>query len=523
MTVKRVIVIGGGPAGLTAALELLRQTEIDVTVLEADQQLGGIAKTVTHHGNRIDMGGHRFFSKSDWVMNWWQDILPIQAESMDSLDITYRGKKRKVAATRPARNDEEVMLVRNRLSRIYLDGKFISYPVKANLETALQLGLLRVARIILSYGRAWAFPRRPENSLEDFLINRFGRELYQTFFRGYTEKVWGVPCSAISADWGAQRIKGLSIFGAIWHFLKQLRPTPKADLASVGTKTSLIEYFLYPKYGPGQMWETVGKRVRSAGGEIHLNRKAVELEVADGSVKSVTVEDTGTGKRTKLPADYVISTMPVVELIDAMGAIVPGEVGAVARDLQYRDFVIVGLLYKKLRPTSGAIAGSPLNLVPDNWIYIQDDGIQAGRVQIYNNWSPFMVSDKDTVWVGLEYFCKEGDDFWTLEDRSAEALASHEMEILGLADRHDLLDAVVLRVPKAYPGYYGGYENFSVIRAFTDSIDNLFLVGRNGMHKYNNQDHSMLTAHYAAEAIISGSPDKRKIWDVNIDDEYHEE
>jgi protoporphyrinogen oxidase len=415
------------------------------------------------------------------------------------------------------------MLVRNRLSRIYFDGKFISYPVKANLETALQLGPLRVVRMIMSYGRAWAFPRRPETSLEDFLINRFGQELYETFFRGYTEKVWGVPCSEISADWGAQRIKGLSILSAIWHLLKSLVPKPKGKPGANTTNTSLIESFLYPKYGPGQMWETVGKRVRSAGGEIHMNHKAVELEVSDQDVQSVTVEDMDTGKRMKMAADHVISTMPVVELIDAMGDVVPREVGVVAQALQYRDFVTVGLLYRKLRPTSGAVSDSPINLVPDNWIYIQDDGIQAGRIQIFNNWSPFMVSDKDTVWVGLEYFCKEGDDFWSLDERSKEELASREMETLGLADCDDLLDSVVLRVPKAYPGYYGGYENFSVIREYTDSIKNLFLVGRNGMHKYNNQDHSMLTAHYAAEAIMSGSADKQKIWDVNIDDEYHEE
>jgi len=515
-----IVIIGAGPAGLTAALELLRRGRHRVILLEASGDLGGLSKTVVFQGNRIDIGGHRFFSKSDWVMNWWQDILPV-ASADPELEISYQHSRRQVTPRGGDLDDPGVMLVRKRLSRIYFEGKFITYPVKANLDTALKLGLPRVGRMLASYGRARVRPRYPENSLEDFLINRFGCELYQTFFQHYTEKVWGVPCAEISAEWGAQRIKGLNVTRALLHALG----SPLRTLGLMGTgapPTSLIERFLYPKYGPGQMWETVAEKVRAAGGEIHLWRKAVGLEVRDGRVKSVTTAAVGSGERTHLAADYVISTMPVADLIRAMGGAAPTPVARIAQGLGYRDFITVGLLLRGLRKTPGATPGSALNLVPDNWIYIQDQGVKVGRLQFFNNWSPYLVADPVKVWVGMEYFCQEGDDLWSLPDTAMVDLGIGEMASLGLARPEDLIDGLVLRVPKAYPGYYGSYGEFSILQNFTDSITNLFLIGRNGMHRYNNQDHSMLTARLAVEAILGHNRSKEAIWAVNIDDDYHE-
>ncbi|HZD53424.1 MAG TPA: NAD(P)/FAD-dependent oxidoreductase [Woeseiaceae bacterium] len=516
-----VVIVGAGPAGLTAALELLREGSGGVVVLESGNAFGGISRTHNHRGNRIDIGGHRFFSKSDWVMDWWQQLLPVQAAEGGSVNISYRnGRRSTVASPCGADGRDQVMLVRNRLSRIYYQGKFFPYPVKASVETAVKLGPARVGRMLASYARARAFPKE-ERSLEDFLVNRFGHELYETFFREYTEKVWGVPCADISPEWGAQRIKGLSVSRAIGHALGA--PLRRLGLSEGSRSTSLIERFLYPKYGPGQMWETAAAEVRALGGEIRTNQKVVGIEVTDGRVTAVTAHDACTSERTRIPASHVVSTMPVSELVSAMGDAPPPRVHEIAQRLEYRDFVTVGLLLRRLRRTPGSVPGAPTNIVPDNWIYVQDRGVLVGRLQFFNNWSPWMVADPNTVWVGLEYFCREGDGIWSRDDGAMTDLAVSEMRQLGLADPEDLLDSVVLRVPKAYPGYFGSYDRFQEIRDFTDGIANLYLVGRNGMHRYNNQDHSMLTARYAAEAILSGDPDKERIWSVNLDDDYHEE
>lgn len=520
---KRVLIGGAGPAGLTAALELLRAGQgHEVIVAEATFDIGGISKTISHHGNRIDIGGHRFFSKSDWVMAWWTTILPIDPAASETFEITYQQKTRTVNKPTDAANTDtdRIMLVRNRLSRIYYGGKFFSYPVKANVDTALKLGPWRVAMMLASYARARLFPTKPEVSLEDFLLNRFGRELYETFFKDYTEKVWGVPCHQISAEWGAQRIKGLSISRALLHAFRSLIPGRKSNRA---VETSLIESFLYPKYGPGQLWEVVAEEIRRLGGTVQLGRKVVGLDHAGDRVTAVTLEDAATGARESVPVDWFISTMPVQELVNGMSPPAPPPVQAVARGLQYRDFITVGILLKKMRPTAGATRGSRTHIVPDNWIYVQDHGVQVGRLQIFNNWSPFMVADPGTVWVGMEYFCREGDALWGLDDAGLSALAVSELAKIGLADPADCLDSVVLRVPKAYPGYFGSYDQFGVIRGWVDQFANLFLIGRNGMHRYNNQDHSMLTARFAVEALLSGTRDREAIWSVNIDDDYHEE
>ncbi|OGA35872.1 MAG: hypothetical protein A3G80_00465 [Betaproteobacteria bacterium RIFCSPLOWO2_12_FULL_62_13b] len=501
------VVIGAGPAGLTAAFELLRAGRGDILLLEASAEVGGLSKTVVHSGNRLDIGGHRFFSKSDWVMNWWQDMLPVAASGTGSPDAC------------PVDADN-IMLVRKRLSRIYFGGHLFDYPLKANVGTVLKLGPVRCARFGASYAYSMAFPRLPEQTLEDFLVNRFGRQLYVQFFKDYTEKVWGVACDQISAQWGAQRIKGLSIGMALADALT--RPFRRASTPARRTATSLIERFLYPKYGPGQMWETVAGRLKAAGVRLVKDAKVVAVDMSEGLAAQVTFQESS-GDGCTVRCRNVVSTMPVRDLIGALGNAAPDEVKSVAAALQYRDFITVGLLYRKFRPRRESV--DPLtHRVPDNWIYIQEPGVRVGRLQIFNNWSPHMVRDPDTVWVGLEYFCLEQDDLWRMSDAALVQLGVNELRHIGLADPEDFLDGMALRMPKAYPGYYGeAYARFGEVRAYLDSIPNLFLAGRNGMHRYNNQDHSMLSAKLAAEAIVAGSSDKAPIWAVNIDDAYGEE
>ena len=521
-------IIGAGPAGLTAAYELEAAGRHDVLVVDADAQVGGISKTFDHHGNRIDIGGHRFFSKSDWVMRWWLDKLPL-ADDSDPATLTaegghaflaYQGQRRTLELDGAARAvGDAVMLVRDRLSRILFSGKFFDYPLKLNLDTALKLGPWRCLMFGASYAHARLFPVRPENTLEDFFINRFGRRLYRRFFKDYTEKVWGRSCREINAAWGAQRVKGLSVSKAIAHALRQMF---KSKGAAAAQQTSLIEHFLYPKLGPGQMWETVAARLRESGVPIRMQTRVVGLKLAGRRISEVQTQNIVSGERAWQAADSVVSTMPIRDLIAALDGDVPARVKEVAAALEYRDFMTVGLLYRRLnRDSDRKIAGRAG--VPDNWIYIQEPGVKVGRVQIFNNWSPYLVSDPDRVWVGLEYFCNEDDALWKSGDADLIALAKREMAEIRLANAGDCVDAVVIRMPKAYPGYYGAYEHFDEVRGFLDSIENLFCVGRNGMHRYNNQDHSMLSAKRAVEAIVAGSTDKSAIWAVNIDDEYHEE
>ena len=528
-TRARVVIVGAGPAGLTAAHELAAAGLNDVVVLEATGEVGGLARSVNYKGNRIDIGGHRFFSKSDWVMDWWLKTLPLAAPAASAEEevaerqaparITYRGKWRELYAAATAReSDEEVMLVRNRLSRIYFDGKFFDYPLKANLDTAAKLGLASCVAYAASYAWARIVPRRPERSLEDFFINRFGRRLYLRFFKEYTEKVWGLPCDSISAEWGAQRVKSLSIGKALLHAARKLLGGG-ADGLGAAEQTSLIERFLYPKYGPGLMWEVTAARLRERGVRISFGETVDRIQHDGGRIVAVETLDAG-GQRRSYQAEAFISTMPVRDLVFGMAPQPPRGAREIATGLQYRDFVIVGLLYKRLLPSRAG--RGPLNLVPDNWIYVQEPGVKVGRLQIFNNWSPYLVSDPATVWLGMEYFCSEGDALWTMQDAQLKELARAEMQALKLASPGDQLDSVVIRMPKAYPGYFGTYARFGELRHYLDGFANLYLVGRNGMHRYNNQDHSMLSAKRAAEAILAGSVDKAPIWDVNIGDDYHE-
>jgi protoporphyrinogen oxidase len=520
---SEVTIIGAGPAGLTAGLELLRAGKTGVTILEATPDIGGLSKTVNYKGNRIDIGGHRFFSKSDWVMDWWREMLPVALPEGASGDqpfrLAYQGAQRLLGrgAVQARESDDAVMLVRNRLSRIYWGGKFFDYPLKPGLDLASKLGPVKCVRLGASYVASSLNPVRPERTLEDFFINRFGKALYHQFFKEYTEKVWGVPCSQISAEWGAQRVKSLSIGKALVHAAR------KALTGSASTaQTSLIENFLYPKHGPGQMWETAAQRFEAAGGRLVRNARVHVVE-REGALVTAVRAVTADGQEQRFESRHVVSTMPVRELVQALRPAPTPEVSEVGGGLQYRDFITVGLLYRKLRRT--ATATDPrTHLLPDNWIYIQDAGVKVGRLQIFNNWSPYMVADPGTVWVGLEFFARDDDDLWAMSDEALKALAVREMQQLHLADEADALDATVIRMPKAYPGYFGqAYERFGTVREYLDGISNLYLVGRNGMHRYNNQDHSMLSARLAAQSILNGGTGRAAIWDVNIDDDYHEE
>jgi protoporphyrinogen oxidase len=579
---KTAVIIGAGPAGLTAGLELLRRSDIVPVILEASGEIGGISRTIRYKGNRMDIGGHRFFSKSDRVMQWWMELMPpdltaegaaaamgsgatgSSAAGAGEAEISYQGKVRTVkvpVAVReepplrglgPLQDDSEgerrsgsreieqevavplpadpdlVMLIRPRRSRIYYLRKFFDYPITLTANTLRNLGVARMVRVGTSYAASRVSQIKPEKSLEDFLINRFGRELYLTFFKSYTEKVWGTPCHEISAEWGAQRIKGLSLTTAVKHFVKKLFRGDGAaggDLAQKGTDTSLIERFMYPKFGPGQLWEHVAGLVRQKGGEIYMEWTVDKLHFAPdaragGPMRVLSIEAVHAGgERRTFAGDYFFSTMPMRELIRAMDLTVPANVLEVSDGLQYRDFITVGLLADRLKvqePDGG--------LLKDTWIYIQEPDVLLGRLQIFNNWSPYLVSDPTKVWIGLEYFCYETDDLWNMPDDALKMFAIDEVVKIGILEQaSDVSDAHVVRVPKTYPAYFGTYNRFDELKTFTDSIENLFLVGRNGMHKYNNQDHSMLTAMNVVDGLVAGKVDKKALWGINTEQEYHEE
>jgi protoporphyrinogen oxidase len=535
---KTAIIIGAGPAGLTAALELCRRTSIHPIVLEASNRIGGLSCTIRYNGNRIDIGGHRFFSKSDRVMDWWTELMPVERARDDNREfaIRYQNHERVVSAkahadgVRTAKNTaalaqdpECVLLVRPRKSRIYFMRSFFDYPLSLSGETLGRLGLVRTLRIGLSYMKARLFQRKPERTLEDFLINRFGRELYLTFFKSYTEKVWGVPCEQISAAWGAQRIKGLSLRKAVSHFFKKLtaKGNGSGDIKQKDSETSLIEQFLYPKYGPGQLWEHAADLIEEHGGEIRLGWRVTGIHTdteADGNERVVSVQArTPNGEIVSLKGDYFYSTMPVRELLKVVDAPVPKEIQAISDGLAYRDFITVGLLVDRL-----LITEPDGSLIKDTWIYIQEPDVLVGRMQIFNNWSPSLVSDPSKVWIGLEYFCYDTDPLWNMPDSDLKKFAIEEIARIGILNADEVRDSCVFRVPKTYPAYFGTYDRFEEIIRYMDRFENLFLVGRNGMHKYNNQDHSMLTAMVSVDNIVAGITDKSNLLEINTEQEYHE-
>jgi protoporphyrinogen oxidase len=522
---KKAIIIGAGPAGITAAYELARRTDIHAIVYEATNEIGGLSRTVCYKGNRIDVGGHRFFSKSEQIMRWWKEMLPVQGSPSRDDSILHRRipLSSEHNAPDPEKSDK-VLLFRSRVSRILFLRKFFDYPISLSVNTIKNLGMVRLMKAGASYVKSGIFPVREEKSLEDFFINRFGKELYRIFFKDYTEKLWGVSCNVIKPEWGAQRVKGLSVSKAVSHAVKSVFAKKKSKgIQGKNVETSLISSFLYPKFGPGQMWKEAALRAEEKGAEIFFMNEVAGVEFRDGSVRAVIVRDIKNGTTKREECDYLISTMPVKDLIAAFGTNAPEAVRRTADGLIYRDFMTAGILLPKLKIKNETNIPTINRIIPDTWIYIQEPDVKVGRIQIFNNWSPYMVADPNTVWVGMEYFCNEGDELWSMEDKEFGKFASLELEKIGMSDPCEVLDGTVVRAPKAYPAYFGSYDDFHIIREFTDAIPNLFLIGRNGMHRYNNQDHSMLTAMEAVRKIASGDKTKDSLWQVNAEQDYHEE
>ena len=468
MSERKHVVIGGGPAGLTAAYVLARRGRSPI-VLEKDDIVGGIARTVEYKGFRFDIGGHRFFTKVGSVQRLWRKMLGPD------------------------------MLRRPRLSRIYYNGKFFDYPLKA-MNALRGIGIVDAVRVLFSYLWIRVSPIRPEVSLEDWVSNRFGRRLYRIFFKTYTEKVWGIPCDKIGAQWAAQRIKGLSLVTAVLNAIRGNR-------GGGDQIKTLIDEFEYPRLGPGMMWEAFAADVDRNGGRVELNSDVVCLR-HDGS-RVISVDYRKNGVVTQIPAESVLSTMPLRELIAKLDPPPPAAIVAAANRLNYRDFITVAL-----------VVDAP-DLFPDNWIYVHDPGVKLGRIQNFKNWSPEMVPDPQKTCLGLEYFCFEGDGLWTMPDEELVRLGTREVAQIGLLGAGKVIDGTVVRMPKAYPVYDEGYEAaVDEVRKYLAQFSNLQVAGRNGMHKYNNQDHSMVTAILAVDNLAGQHHDT---WSVNQDDEYHEE
>ena len=470
-----VVIIGAGPAGLTAAYELGR-AGVTSTVLEADDMVGGISRTVQRDGWRFDIGGHRFFTKVQRVEDFWHEILA----------------------------DDEFLL-RPRESHLYYRGKFYDYPIR--LGNALRnLGLFEAFRCGVSFLWVRVRPRRPQVSLEDYVVNNYGWRLYSHFFKTYNEKVWAMPASKISADWGAQRIKGMTLWDAVWEPLRARFGRRRDRSKQV---TSLIDRFQYPKYGPGMMWERCRDLVEAAGTKVIMDTPVTKIRHAGGRATAVVADADGVA--TEYPADNVVSSMPFSLLLRAMDPPVPPEVQAAADDLRFRDFLSVALVV-------------PAEKVPwtDNWIYIHDPTVKTMRVQNFGSWSPYMVHDGRNV-LGLEYTVLEGDDWWSASDDELIERGKAELETMGLVKGADVEAGYVVRMPKAYPVYDESYaDNVAVLREWLEAnVPNVHPVGRNGMHRYNNQDHSMYTAMLSVENIVAGAD--HDIWAVNVEEEYHEE
>jgi protoporphyrinogen oxidase len=462
-----VLICGAGPAGLTAAYKLAK-AGYAVTVLESDEVVGGISRTARYKDYRFDIGGHRFFTKIPEVEALWEEIL----------------------------GDEFIEVPR--LSRIHYNGKFFHYPLKA-ANALTGLGLVEAVRIVLSYFAARVSPYPVEENLEQWVSNRFGDRLYRIFFKTYTEKVWGIPCTEIRAEWAAQRIQGLSLAKAILTATSLNRRAPVIK--------TLINKFRYPRLGPGQMWETCVERIREMGGEVLTGHRVVKLEAASGRVATAVARTNNVEKRFE--AEHFISTVPLANLVHSVSPAAPEHVRAAASGLAYRDFILVALILDRDK------------VFPDNWIYVHTPGVTVGRIQNFNNWSADMVPVEGVTCLGMEYFCFEGDGLWDSEDSKLIELASAELEKLNLAPGAKVIDGAVVRMPKAYPIYDAEYRgHLDVITQYLDGIPNLHSVGRNGMHKYNNQDHSMYTAMLAVENMMGSGHD---IWSVNTDLEYHEE
>lgn len=514
MSKKKVIIIGAGPAGLACAYEFLKKSnDYDITILEKQNSIGGISKTITYHHNKMDLGGHRFFSKNDYINQIWKEILPIQENKSLDGEILTTNKLIDKDGKDPD-ECEKVFLIRNRMSRIYYAKKFFDYPVSLTLKTIKNMGFITTLESAFSYLKSIFF-KREETNLENFYINRFGKKLYHLFFKAYTQKVWGKDPQDISPDWGKQRVKGLSIFVVLKNaMLSVFRLKPK------DVETSLIEKFYYPKYGPGQMWDEMAKVIKKSGGKIISGADVVKIEKRDHNIISLTYLKNN--REVQLKGDIYVSSMPLKDFATITNGI-PKTIKKIATNLPYRDFITVGLVVKKLKLHHERKIKTVSNLIPDCWIYIQEPNIMMGRVQIFNNWSPYLVSDFcHTVSLGCEYFCLKDDDFWNMSDQEIKDFAIDELVQMNFIDLDDVIDFHVERVEKAYPAYFDSYQSIDQVIQYLNQLDNFYTIGRNGQHRYNNMDHSMLTGIEVCHTVLSGRKDRSNIWGVNKEQEYVE-
>lgn len=513
---KRAIIIGAGPAGLTAAYELLKKSNnIEVLVLEESNDFGGISKTVEYKGNRMDMGGHRFFSKNPDVNDWWDNLLPMQGQKAYDDRLLGRNTQLETSGPDPEAEDR-VMLLRRRVSRIFFDDKFYDYPISLKWETIRNMGLFSTIRVGFSY-IASVIHKRPDDNLANFYINRFGKKLYTMFFEYYTENLWGRNPREIDASWGAQRVKGLSVIAILRDIFGKIfkRKNRKVE-------TSLIEEFKYPKLGPGQLWQVAAQEIEKMGGTIIKNAKVVQVHNQNKQIKSVVyVKD---DENVEVNADYIVSSMPLKDLVAGMDD-VPEEEKRIAEGLPYRDYMTLGVLVSKINLQNKTKMKTVNNIIPDCWVYVQDRRVKMGRFQVYNNWSPYMVRDlENTIWIGLEYFVQEGDEYWNMAESKFTDFCIDEMIKIGLiSSKDEVLDTHVEKVKKAYPAYFDTYSEIDKLIAYLNAFENLYCVGRNGQHRYNNIDHSMMTSFETVNNILTGRKDKSNIWNVNTEKEYHEE
>lgn len=518
---KNITIIGAGPAGLTTAYYLLKQNRknYNITILEQDKKVGGISKTINFNGYKMDTGIHRFFTKNKEVKDIWESLLPLQSSPAYDDILLNRNKKFKKTGSNPE-TEEKSMLIKDRTTRILYQRKFYDYPVTLNLTTIKNMGPLTLLKAGFSYLKALIIKRK-ENSLEDFFINRFGKVLYSMFFESYTEKVWGIHPSKISADWGVQRIKGISIKTIIKDIINKSLKRKN----SKNTETSLIEQFIYPKLGAGQIYEEMQKEIEKLGGKIILNAKVTNIEAKNTTITKISYEQNN--KKKNITTDILVSSMPIKDLFTNLKGIkIPKKIYSIATNLPYREFMAVGLIVDKLKLKNTTNIKTIMNIVPDNWIYIQEKDVKMGRLQIFNNWSPYIFKEKEEiekkVFISLEYFAQENDKYYNMSDKEFIKFAEEEAIKIGLIDKDSIQDSIRIKIDKAYPAYFGTYKEIDKVINYLNKFENLYCIGRNGQHRYNNMDHSMLTGIETAKNILKNKTDKTNIWTVNTEQEYHE-